>query len=102
LIIWDWDNIGGNTYKCEAVMLGWTQGRAVSPPPASKGWTFITNSASSKCYQKEPQVFEKLTFSMPLECRHTVTGESKLFKIGKVRNNKRGFPGYFSLRWCNE
>ena len=101
LIIWDWDNIGGNTYKCEAVMLGWTQGRAVSPPPASKGWTLITNSASSKCYRKTDPVFEKLTHSMPLECRHISTGESKLFKVTR-HANRGASPNHFVLGSCNE
>ena len=98
LIIYDFK--GAGTYKCEAVMLGWTDAKKLTT--GSKGWTFITNSASSKCYSKEPQVFQKKTFSMPLECRHTLTGESKLFKITEVVGPRAPTDNHFVLSWCNE
>lgn len=98
LIIYDFKETG-NTYKCEAVMLGWTN--AQKPTTGSRGWTFITNSASSKCYSKEPQVYQKKTQSMPLECRHIKTGETRLFKVSRWAHI-RATPDHFLLEWCNE
>ena len=97
LIIYDFK--GAGTYKCEAVMLGWTNAQSLTLH--SEGFTFITNSASSKCYSKEPQVFQKKTQSMPLECRHITTGEPRLFKVSRWAH-PRASPNHFLLEWCNE
>ena len=98
LIIYDFKG-GGNTYKCEEVMLGWTDAEKLTH--GSRGMTFITNSASSKCYSKTSAVSQKKTKSMPLECHHITTGEPRLFKVHRWAH-RNATPNHFLLEWCNE